>query len=108
VMTCGANRRAYRGSLAPWGLWKTAKTYTLTYTVSHLLQYKVFIINVQLADARDVMPDVYAADPMVVLHERFICVQGLVQNQDGVVHLKAQKIIPLSVSAADVASHDFH
>jgi error-prone DNA polymerase len=55
-----------------------------------------------------VMPDVYATDPMVVLHERFVRVQGLVQNQDGVVHLKAQKITPLSVSAADVASHDFH
>jgi error-prone DNA polymerase len=55
-----------------------------------------------------VMPDVYAADPMVVLHERFVRVQGLVQNQDGVVHLKAQKIMPLNISAADVASHDFH
>jgi error-prone DNA polymerase len=27
-----------------------------------------------------VMPDVYSADPMVVLHERFICVHGRVQN----------------------------
>ena len=55
-----------------------------------------------------VMPDVYVADPMVVMHERFVRVQGRVQNQDGVVHLKAQKIMPLSVSAADVVSHDFH
>src|SRR5713226_7372395 len=55
-----------------------------------------------------VMPDVYGADPMVVMHERFVRVQGQVQNQDGVVHLKAQKIMPLSVSAADVVSHDFH
>ncbi len=54
------------------------------------------------------MPDVYGADPMVVMHERFVRVHGQVQNQDGVVHLKAQKIMPLSVSAADVASHDFH
>ncbi len=55
-----------------------------------------------------VMPDVYGADPMVVMHERFLRVQGQVQNQDGVVHLKAQKIMPLSVSGADVVSHDFH
>jgi error-prone DNA polymerase len=55
-----------------------------------------------------VMPDVYSGNPLVVLRERFVCVQGLVQNQDGVVHLKAEKIMPLSVSAADVASHDFH
>jgi error-prone DNA polymerase len=44
----------------------------------------------------------------VVLHERFIRVQGIVQNQDGIVHLKAQKILPLQVTAAETASHDFH
>jgi error-prone DNA polymerase len=55
-----------------------------------------------------VMPDVYGLDPMVVLHERFIRVEGRVQNQDGVVHLRAEKISPLTVSAAGVSSHDFH
>jgi len=55
-----------------------------------------------------VKPEVYTADPMVVLHERFLRVQGLVQSQDGVVHLRAQKIMPLAVSAAGVSSHDFH
>jgi error-prone DNA polymerase len=55
-----------------------------------------------------VMPDVYSADPMVVLHERFVRVQGRVQNQDGVVHLRAEKLMPLNISAAEVASHDFH
>jgi error-prone DNA polymerase len=55
-----------------------------------------------------VMPDVYASDPMVVLHERFVKVRGTVQNQDGIVHLKAQKILPLQVTAAETRSHDFH
>jgi error-prone DNA polymerase len=55
-----------------------------------------------------VMPDVYSADPMVVLHERFVQVQGRVQNQDGVVHLRAERISPLSISAAATQSHDFH
>ncbi len=55
-----------------------------------------------------VMPDVYSADPMVVLHERFVKVRGTVQNQDGIVHLKAQKILPLYVTAAETQSHDFH
>jgi error-prone DNA polymerase len=55
-----------------------------------------------------VMPDVYANDPMVVLHERFVKVQGTVQNQDGIVHLKAQKILPLHVTSAETWSHDFH
>jgi error-prone DNA polymerase len=55
-----------------------------------------------------VMPDVYSLDPMVVLHERFVQVKGRVQNQDGVVHLRAERISPLSVSAAVTQSHDFH
>jgi error-prone DNA polymerase len=55
-----------------------------------------------------VMPDVYSSDPMVVLHERFVKVKGTVQNQDGIVHLKAQKILPLHVTAAETQSHDFH
>jgi DNA polymerase III alpha subunit len=55
-----------------------------------------------------VMPDVYSSDPMVVLHERFVKVKGTVQNQDGIVHLKAQKILPLQVTAAEMRSHDFH
>ncbi|MGI9074089.1 MAG: OB-fold nucleic acid binding domain-containing protein [Bryobacteraceae bacterium] len=55
-----------------------------------------------------VMPDVYNADPMVVVHERFIRVQGRVQNQDGIVHVKAERILPLSISSAGPDSHDFH
>jgi error-prone DNA polymerase len=55
-----------------------------------------------------VKPDVYSADPMAVLHPRFVRVEGQVQNQDGVVHLMARKIMPLTVSAAGVSSHDFH
>ncbi|MGE0406361.1 MAG: OB-fold nucleic acid binding domain-containing protein, partial [Candidatus Korobacteraceae bacterium] len=55
-----------------------------------------------------VMPDVYKADPMVVLHERFVRVQGRVQNQEGVVHVKAERIFPLAISAAGPCSHDFH
>jgi len=55
-----------------------------------------------------VMPDIYSSDPLVVLHERFLKVKGVVQNQDGIVHLKAQKILPLKVTAAEMQSHDFH
>jgi error-prone DNA polymerase len=55
-----------------------------------------------------VMPDLYSSDPLVVLHERFLKVKGVVQNQDGIVHLKAQKIMPLQVTAAAMQSHDFH
>jgi error-prone DNA polymerase len=55
-----------------------------------------------------VMPDVYRADPMMVVHERFIRVEGKIQNQDGIVHVKAERILPLIVSSAGPDSHDFH
>ncbi|HKD91786.1 MAG TPA: error-prone DNA polymerase [Terriglobales bacterium] len=55
-----------------------------------------------------VMPDIYAADPMVVLHEKFVRVRGRVQNQEGVVHVRAEHILPLEISTAAPASHDFH
>jgi error-prone DNA polymerase len=55
-----------------------------------------------------VMPDVYSADPIPVLRECFVRVEGTVQNQDGIVHLKAHRISPLSITSAETESHDFH
>lgn len=55
-----------------------------------------------------VMPDLYSKDPIVVLRERFIKVRGKVQNVDGIVHLKAEKVMPLEVTSAETWSHDFH
>jgi len=55
-----------------------------------------------------VMPDFYEANRAAVLYERFVFVSGVVQNQDNIVHLCAQRIGPLAVSAAEVQSHDFH
>jgi error-prone DNA polymerase len=55
-----------------------------------------------------VMPDVYEKNRRAVLELRFVRVSGTVQNQDGIVHLRAENIAPLMVSAAQVSSHDFH
>jgi error-prone DNA polymerase len=55
-----------------------------------------------------VMPDVYEKNRRAVLEPRFIRVSGTVQNHDGIVHLRAEHIAPLIVSAAQVVSHDFH
>ncbi len=55
-----------------------------------------------------VMPDVYEKYRRAVLEPTFVRVSGTVQNQDGIVHLRAEHIAPLLVSAAQVASHDFH
>jgi error-prone DNA polymerase len=55
-----------------------------------------------------VMPDVYERYRQQVLEPRFIRVSGTVQNQDGIVHLRAERLEPLTVSEAQLVSHDFH
>jgi len=55
-----------------------------------------------------VMPQVYEEYRQAVLEPKFIRVSGTVQNQDGIVHLKAEHVEALLVSAAQMASHDFH
>jgi error-prone DNA polymerase len=55
-----------------------------------------------------VMPQVYEEYRQAVLGPKFIRVSGTVQNQDGIVHLKAEHVEALLVSAAQMASHDFH
>jgi error-prone DNA polymerase len=55
-----------------------------------------------------VTPDLYERDRLVVTRSRFLLVQGPLQNQDGVIHVKAQHIAPLNVTSLDVQSHDFH
>ena len=55
-----------------------------------------------------ISPDFYDQNRMVVLNEHFVLVSGIVQNQDNIVHLKARRIQPLSISAAPTPSHDFH
>ena len=55
-----------------------------------------------------VMPHVYEKYRQAVLEPKFIRVSGTVQNQDGIVHLKAEHVEALSISAAQMKSHDFH
>jgi error-prone DNA polymerase len=55
-----------------------------------------------------IMPDIYEKYRQAVLEAKFVRVSGTVQNQDGIVHLRAEEIAPLTISAAQVASHDFH
>jgi error-prone DNA polymerase len=43
-----------------------------------------------------------------VTRSRFLRVEGRVQQQDGVIHVKAQKLEPIVVTTAETQSHDFH
>jgi error-prone DNA polymerase len=55
-----------------------------------------------------VTPDLYERDRLVVTRSRFLLVEGALQNQDGVIHVKAQHIAPLNITSLDIRSHDFH
>ena len=54
-----------------------------------------------------IMPHIYEKYRQAVLEPRFVRVAGTVQNQDGIVHLKAEHIEALVVSAAQMASLTF-
>ncbi len=52
-------------------------------------------------------PDVFERDRVVVTRNRFLRIEGPVQNQEGVIHVKAQRIAPLEVTRVEVRSRDF-
>ncbi|MGH9606384.1 MAG: DNA polymerase III subunit alpha [Terracidiphilus sp.] len=53
-------------------------------------------------------PDVFERDRIVVTRSRFLCIEGPLQNQDGVIHVKARLIVPLAIASAEIGSRDFH
>ena len=55
-----------------------------------------------------ITPDLYERERLVVTRSKFVLVEGALQNQDGVVHVKARRIQPLSFTNLEVRSHDFH
>ena len=55
-----------------------------------------------------VTPDLYDRDRLVVTRSKFLLVEGPLQNQDNVVHVKATRLTALSDRALEVRSHDFH
>ena len=55
-----------------------------------------------------VTPDLYEQDRLVVTRSRFLLVEGPLQNQDNVIHVKATRLTTLSDRALEVRSHDFH
>jgi error-prone DNA polymerase len=53
-------------------------------------------------------PDVFERDRIVVTRSRFLRIEGPLQNRDCVIHVKAQSIVSLEITSADMRSHDFH
>ena len=55
-----------------------------------------------------VTPDVYERQRVLVTRSKFILVEGKLQNQDNVIHVKATQLTALHDSALELTSHDFH
>jgi error-prone DNA polymerase len=57
-----------------------------------------------------IRPDVYAATRLVVIESPFLLVEGILQNQDGVTSVRAERMQRLDglADGASVESHDFH
>jgi error-prone DNA polymerase len=55
-----------------------------------------------------VTPALYEQQRAVVTRSKFILAEGPLQNQDGVIHIKAVRLHELSEPMLEVRSHDFH
>ena len=55
-----------------------------------------------------ITPDLYERERVVVTRSKFVLVEGALQNQDGVIHIKAKRIQPLAFPNLEIRSHDFH
>jgi error-prone DNA polymerase len=55
-----------------------------------------------------VTPDLYDRNRLVVTRSKFLLVEGMLQNQDNVIHVKATRLAALSDHSLKLQSHDFH
>ena len=55
-----------------------------------------------------VTPNLFEQERVVITRSRFLQIKGLLQVQNGVIHVKAFHIMPIDITTADVSSHDFH
>jgi error-prone DNA polymerase len=55
-----------------------------------------------------ITPDLYDQNRLLVIHERFLLIEGILQNVENVISVKAQRVSRLEITAAETRSHDFH
>jgi error-prone DNA polymerase len=53
-------------------------------------------------------PELLQKNRVLLISERFVMIEGILQNQDNVIHIRAEKVSPLPVTRAVTVSHDFH
>ena len=55
-----------------------------------------------------ITPGMFQENRLLLVSEKFVLVEGILQNQDNVISVKARRILPLHVTEAQTTSHDFH
>jgi error-prone DNA polymerase len=55
-----------------------------------------------------VPPDLFQKNRLLLSSERFLLIEGILQNLDNVISVKAERVLPLSITRAETSSHDFH
>jgi len=55
-----------------------------------------------------VTPDLFHQNRLLLTSERFLAIEGILQNQDNVISVKAERVLPLFVTKAETSWHDFH
>jgi len=55
-----------------------------------------------------ITPDVFKQHHLTIVQASFLLVEGKLQKQDGVVSVKVERVLPISITQAETRSHDFH
>jgi error-prone DNA polymerase len=55
-----------------------------------------------------VHPDLFQKNRLLLGSEQFLLIEGILQNQDNVISVKADRVSPLEITRAETSSHDFH
>jgi error-prone DNA polymerase len=55
-----------------------------------------------------ITPDLFEKNRILLIRERFLMVEGQLQNTDNLVSVKADRVFPANITAAATESHDFH
>jgi error-prone DNA polymerase len=55
-----------------------------------------------------VTPDLFQQNRLLLSTEQFLMIEGTLQNQDGVISVKASAVSPIQITRAQTTSHDFH
>ena len=53
-------------------------------------------------------PNLFQKHRLLITSEQFLMVEGILQNQDRVISIKANRVAPLAITRAHTSSHDFH